>query len=117
MLAYQKLSPLTLSNQSQLEERTFRQAQPEGSIPPVLSAWAVIPTESLSAQHCRYGIIPSLPLQSDPTKFSPCEMEGQSVEIGSVPQVAPAPIMTPIISALAVLPPLTELRTVLEHRR
>ena len=95
----------------------FRQAQAEGSSPPVPFALAVTPTRSLSVQRPNYGITPTRPLPLVPTRYFPCEMESRSAAIGNVTQDALVLPMTLDTSARDALPSLTELRTALELRK
>jgi hypothetical protein len=112
----QGMQPLT-SPQPQPGGRTFRQAQPEGSIPLVPFVLAATPTRSWNARRPNYGITPTRQSRFDLTRYSPCETENWSAVTGSAYQVAPVPHTTSGTSALAVLPPLTELRSALELRK
>jgi hypothetical protein len=95
----------------------FRPAHPEGSIPHVLSALAVIRTKSSSATLHRYGTSPYPCSLRDSTRSSPCETENPSVQTGNVPWAVPAHTTTTDMFVQAAPPLLTELRNVLKLRK
>ena len=95
----------------------FRLAQPEGSFPPVPSAWAAIRTRSSTARKSSCGITPIHPSPYDPTKLSPCKTGDRFAVIGNVSQDVQVPHTIFDISVQVAPPRLTELKNVLERRK
>ena len=109
--------PQLTGQRVQAENQTFSPAQAEGPFPLVRSVWAATPTKSWTALPPGCGTIPSQHSPFALIRSSPCETGNRSVGSGNAPPDVITPPTIFVTSAQDALPPLTELRSVLELRK